>query len=342
MSLTEGLVVRLCTSLCRSLMTVDERHHWRLAQWLRMPLPKNEYWHLVATRSPVPAVESQAKRARLDASYNTQRLVETMASERTRQTQAHGASAMQSVEVVDNRRSVMTSVDAALSDERALALRMLEDATSKRFDFSQPGVIPKITQLLLVLALEPCSLTLEFVLRRRFDDEFVVRNLTAGAGEPMAPGDASVWQRDVKCMSFNLFGRFPELAIQCDSTSDVEQLRAIQDLWCVANEVFDKCSTTLHSERATDFLFNRTLDHLLGDRTELLCNVARANIYAGGTDPGRFTLRRDLFAEAFVCAQLHVLQLHARAPVASSCAARFRQTLDTLKAARLAIVAYVP
>lgn len=313
MSYTEALIRRLCEALWSS-VTRNAAQDYRFAQWLQMPLPRNDYWELVR---PKDDSDSDAKRRRLTKEVKLDRL------------RPGGL-----------RMAAMASVDAALGDERALALRVMEDAARKHFDFSQPGVVPKITQLLLVLALEPCQLSLEFVLRKRFDDDFVVRNFLATAAEPVPPADAVAWHRDVKRMTFNLFERFPELALNCDVGSDLTQLRAVQHLWCLADCLFGKCATTLHSESAHQFAYNGILCELARNRGPLLEAVARANVYAAGTDPGRFALRRDLFAEAFVCAQLHVLQLHTHAPPNSDVAARLQHTLACLKQARAAVALF--
>lgn len=353
MSYTETLVRGLCNTLWTTVVR-NSAQDWRFAQWLQMPLPRNEYWDLVQPKpsgaqrtvatKPVASESAESMRRRMavapaDGNGRT-RVIESLTG-----SQVHAvvpSNGMQTISIATDARAVMMSVDATLSDERALALRVMDDATHKHFDFSRPGVVPKITQLLLVLALEPCQLSLEFVLRKRFDDDFVVRNFLAQSNEPVPPADVVAWHRDVKRMAFNLFGRFPELALNCDIGSDVAQLRAVQHLWCLAEYVFRKCTTTLHSESAHQFAFDRLLDDLARDRTPLLEAVARANIYAAGTDPGRFLLRRDLFAEAFVCAQLHVLQLQSHATPDSDVFAHLGRALASLKLARAAAVLLVP
>lgn len=346
MSYTEALLRSLCSTLWTSVVRSTAQDA-RFASWLQTPLPRNEYWDLVRTAgAPKTAVGADARTA------GTKRPLKSLAGGRVRVIErpggtearavsgssAGGGDVLRTVAIATDARAAMVSVDASLGDERTMALRVMEDTTRRHFDFSQPGVVPKITQLLLVLALEPCQLSLEFVLRKRFDNEFVARNFLASDSEPLAVDDAAAWHRDVKRMAFNLFARFPELALNCDIGSDVAQLRAVQHLWCLAEYVFTKCSATLHSETAQQFAFNHLLDELTRDRAPLLEVVARANIYAAGSDPGRFLLRRDLFAEAFVCAQLHVLQLQAHAQPESETSERLRRSLASLKVARAAIV----
>lgn len=359
MSYTEALIRNLCQTLWQT-VTRNTAQDWRFAQWLQMPLPRNEYWDVVrATAAAADSGTTGAASRKGDAGGNKRkhaptpvatpsgriRVIESadLASRNWQQPSvpitAGSGNGMRMASIDVGARVVMTSVDASLADERAMALRAIEDSTNKHFDYSRPGVIPKITQLLLVLALEPCRLSLEFVLRRRFDNDFVARNFLA-TDTAVPAGDAGAWHRDVKRMAFNLFERFPELALSCDTGSDVTQLRAVQHLWCLADAVFGKCTATLHSETATQFTFNRILNELAHDRTPLLEAVARANIYAAGTDPGRFLLRRDLFVEALVCAQLHILQLHSHATTNSDTAARLRRALDSLKATRATVAQY--
>lgn len=350
MSYTEALLRSLCSTLWTSVVR-SAAQDARFAPWLQTPLPRNEYWDLVRTAGAPKAVVAAAtdtrtagtKRPLKGLSGGRVRVIERLEDTEARaRTHGGGGDGLRTVAIATDARAVMVSVDASLGDERMMALRVMEDTTRRNFDFSQPGVVPKITQLLLVLALEPCQLSLEFVLRKRFDNEFVARNFLATDSDPVAPDDVAAWHRDVKRMAFNLFARFPELALNCDIGSDVAQLRAVQHLWCLAEYVFTKCSATLHSETAHQFAFNRLLDELARDRTPLLEAVARANIYAAGIDPGRFLLRRDLFAEAFVCAQLHVLQLHAHAQPESETSERLRRSLASLKAARAAVVQFEP
>lgn len=331
MSYTEALIRRLCEALWTS-VTRNAAQDYRFAQWLQMPLPRNDYWDLVRPKEST----NDAKRQRTKEPGSPALLQSPLDRLRA----SSGGGGLRMAAIVTDGRAAMASVDATLGDERALALRVMEDAARKHFDFSQPGVVPKITQLLLVLALEPCQLSLEFVLRKRFDDDFVVRNFLATAAEPVPPADAVAWHRDVKRMTFNLFERFPELALNCDVGSDLTQLRAVQHLWCLADCLFGKCATTLHSESAHQFAYNGILCELARNRAPLLEAVARANVYAAGTDPGRFALRRDLFAEAFVCAQLHILQLHTHAPPNSDIATRLQHTLDCLKQARAAVALF--
>lgn len=336
MSFTEALVRSLCDTLWATI-TRSSAQDYRFAQWLQMPLPRNDYWDLVRSSSArqTDAGDGDAKRRRTrDASETA---VHT-AEKRLKPAWA----GVRAAAIVTDGRSAMASVDASLGDERMLALRVMEDATRKHFDFSQPGVVPKITQLLLVLALEPCQLSLEFVLRKRFDADFVVRNFLATTADVVPPEDAAAWHRDVKRMTFNLFGRFPELALVCDVGSDAAQLRAVQDLWCIADSVFGKCSSTLHSETAHHFAYDSILCSIADDRGPLLEAVARANVHAAGTDPGHFYLRRDLFVEALVCAQLHVLQLHTHAAPSSDTAVRLRRTFACLKKTRAAVALFVP
>jgi hypothetical protein len=302
-----------------------------------MPLPRNDYWDLVRSNRQAGAVATEG-----DTMHRRTRETPEFAVHALEKRPMPAWAGVRAAAIVNDGRSAMASVDASLGDERALALRVMEDATRKRFDFSQPGVLPKITQLLLVLALEPCQLSLEFVLRKRFDDDFVVRNFLATAGDPVPLDDVAAWHRDVKRMTFNLFGRFPELALVCDVGSDAAALRAVQHLWCIADSVFGKCNSTLHSEVAHHFAYNSVLDSIADDRGPLLEAVARANVHAAGTDPGHFGLRRDLFVEALVCAQLHVLQLHTHAAPGSDIAARLRRTFTCLKKTRAAVTLFVP
>jgi hypothetical protein len=339
MSFTETLVRSLCDTLWTTI-TRTAAQDYRFAQWLQMPLPRNDYWDLVRSSSnnsssgarQTDAGDGDAKRRR------TRETSELAAQPRLKAAWA----GVRAAAIVTDGRTAMASVDASLGDERMLALRVMEDATRKHFDFSQPGVVPKITQLLLVLALEPCQLSLEFVLRKRFDDDFVVRNFLATAADAVAPEDVVAWHRDVKRMTFNLFGRFPELALVCDVDSDATQLRAVQDLWCIADSVFGKCHSTLHSETAQHFAYDSILCSIAEDRGPLLEAVVHANVHAAGTDPGHFYLRRDLFVEALVCAQLHVLQLHTHATPNSDTAVRLRRTFACLKKTRAAVALFTP
>lgn len=335
MSFTEALVRSLCEVLWTT-MTRNATQHYRFAQWMQTPLPRNDYWDLVrnSTRQ-TDAADGDAKRRRTrETSESTTRALEPRSK--------LAWAGVRSAAIVMDGRSAMASVDASLGDERMLALRVMEDATRKHFDFSQPGVVPKITQLLLVLALEPCQLSLDFVLRKRFDHEFVVRNFLATAGDVLPAEDVAAWHRDVKCMTFNIFGRFPELALACDVASDAAQLHAVQDLWCIADSVFNKCSMTLHSETARHFAYDSILCELADDRGPLLEAVTCTNVHAAGTDPGHFYLRRDLFVEALVCAQLHVLQLHAHAAPNSEVASRLWRTFACLKKTRATVAQLAP
>lgn len=337
MSRTTELVRRLCSVLYDTLVRTPD---WRFANWLQTPLPLNEYWDLVRTPQPAvpgPVTAPDAKRRR----------TATFASADVGAKGAPVAGAVPNrvptvVNVGTDTRTALVSVTGALADEQALLLRSLEDTSRKHFDYTRPGVTPKLTQLLLVVALEPCSLALEFVLHKRFDGEFVARNFLAQSPAALAVDDAGAWARDVKRASFNLFDRFPELAVQCTPETDLAQLRALQHLWCLTDQLFLRCNTTLHSERASDFSYNGLLDQILTDRAPLLIALASANIYAAGTDPGRFTLRRDLFVSACVAAQLHVVHLHAHAQPESPAAQRLSQALGALKAMRVSITALQP
>ena len=337
MSRSEALVRKLCTVLCTSLTRTPD---WRFACWLQTPLPLNNYWHLVREQSrPLQsnaADEHDTKRRRLAAPMPARAQPDTVAaSSRT-------TAPLVSVRVSMDQRAALTSVTMPLADEQALLLRSLEDASRRHFDHSQPGVIPKLTQLLLVVALEPCDLALDFVLHKRVDNEFVARNFLLRSNENVAPGDAGAWARDVKRASFNIFRRFPELAIVCTAETDIEQLRAIQHLWCIADQVFQRCDTTLHSESTAEFRYNHILGELLADRSELLVALATANIYAAGIDAGHFGVRRDLFESACVCALLHVVHLHACAPHDSPVARRLAKSIQAFKRVRIAIAALTP
>jgi hypothetical protein len=47
MSLTEALVRSLCDTLWTTMTRSSAEQDYRFAQWLQMPLPRNDYWDLV-------------------------------------------------------------------------------------------------------------------------------------------------------------------------------------------------------------------------------------------------------------------------------------------------------
>ena len=353
MSRTELLVRKLCSALWTSVVSAGQDH--RLAHWLQTPLPRNDYGNMVASTT-VPgeqapgAAAAAPKRKLVDETPTT--LLQPGSVQRLG-TKRHAVeppkAAIDANKALDNNNNLlltavigaggMQHTAAELADQRAIALSAIDDVARKHFDSAQVGIVPKLTQLLLVLTLEPCALSIDFVLHRRFDGDFVTRNFLA-TDRSQADG-VGAWQRDVKRMSFNFFSRFPELCLFCDSTSSAAELEAIRSLWCLADQIFQKSSKTLHSESAARFLYNSMLSDLAADRAPLLEALARAHIGAGGSDPGRFTLRRQLFTEAFVCAQLHLCDLHAHATDATV-QAQLTAGIDSLRRTRTVISQLTP
>lgn len=361
MSLTEMMVRKLCNTLVSSLV-YNTALHYRFGLWLRSPLPRNEYAHLIADRMPparptiavrpkerAPIAATAASAVQQPAGVRkinvlSKNELPNKRSFETARVDVHakrkGDSDGFAGSITNDLHTSMASVGAALTEERQLTLRVMEDAAERYFGFAQAGIIPKITQLILVLVLEPVNLSLEFVLRKRFSEDFVVRNFLSKSSDTLTTDDVGAWNRDVSRMTFNFFSRFPELAVNCDDTCSVEELRAIQHLWCIADEVFDKCVSTQHSESAREFRYNTTLETILYNRAPLLEAVARANIYAGGTDHGHFALRRDIFVDAFVCAHLHVLDLHAKSTDASGAKRKLQNASAALRKATNTIRQY--
>lgn len=227
------------------------------------------------------------------------------------------------------------SLSTVYAGEQQVAIETLKDSMERRFIENQSGVIGKMAQTLLVLALEPADLSIDFVLHQCFDTNFVACNLVetlreqargtdratplivvddddddgAGGGEQLRE-----FRRQVKKMTVNLYPRFPELAIDCTETNSHELLRALFSLWVCCQALFTGYRLLPQSEQAHSLQpqYRDLLEAALGDRSELLYAAIVSNIEGIGAP--RWLSFRELFCAALMRAHLHVSSLHRLKP----------------------------
>lgn len=231
----------------------------------------------------------------------------------------------------DGRTQIgIDSLASVYGADQNVAVETLKDNMERRFaSHSQIGVVAKISQTLLVLALEPADISLDFLVQHRVDNNIVVSNLLDIAEEqrtgrrPPPPQeeideDENAQMRDfrskVKRITVNLFSRFPELAIDCTETPDPALIKTVFSLWVASGSLFDDTRTSLQGEsaRALRAPYKSVLERVLGDRTELLCATVISNIEGSGLS--RWFLFRELFVTAILRAHLHVDALAEQRP----------------------------
>ena len=224
----------------------------------------------------------------------------------------------------------------------------------------------QVTQLLLVLALEPIDLSLNIALTKNIDEAFIVENLLdisnrqeSGVARPIVVDDVLVgrdlrsalierqnksaalisrYKSTVRCMSVNLFSRFPELAVQCDETTPIALLRALFSFWAVGRHYFENCIDLPQScvLRNLQHKYTPVCESAFGTRADLLYATLAAHIKH--TSPQKRSVARDIALMALGQAETHVAQLLQERPLPefARAVAAFRSVCSRLSASSLA------
>lgn len=247
-------------------------------------------------------------------------------------------------------RNRLDTITTTFGAEQRQAVESLKEQMDARF--GSAGVISKIAQTLLVLALEPADLGMEIVLLQRFDTNLVVENLLHmeaavrqqehppaffGEDDEQALEEGErlrEFRRQFKKMTVNFFPRFPELAIECNETSSIGLLRAVSSLWIASSTLFVQTRVLPHSETARQLhdRFAQLLTRVLADRAPLLYAAVVTNVEGIGVK--RWRHFRDLFVAALLDAYMHTTLLQREAPTDArfpAAARALRQTYERVR-----------
>lgn len=343
--------------------------------WFHSPLSNNDYVHLARdtfTERPLPPLQPTRVRvkqepidskvgilASLNSSTDTRKRIRVMELDEivkhaqptnttidtVRQRGTHNETTAVTTVAYDGRSHIgVDSLSTVYAGEQNVAIETLKDSMDRRFVDSQGGVIGKIAQTLLVLALEPADLSIDFVLHQRFDPSFVAANLLETMRDNESGADQATpvliddddedgeqlrdFRRQVKKMTVNLYPRFPELAIDCTETNAGELLRVQFSLWVCCQSLFQSYRLLPQSEQCSSLhaQYRDLLEQALGDRADLLYAAIVSNIEGIGAP--RWHVFRELFCAALARAQLHVSSLH-----------RIKPDSERLRRARRALLA---
>lgn len=349
MSQTGQLVESLARKICCGL-TEKRGDAVFFAKWLETKLPKNAYEELAtepkASDSGPSGAQVQSRRRALinkgarkqadddheDGVHRVRQLDLSTVEKRDDRGAARMhilkddgvvAATITSEAYDSSARQRSDTVSRIFEEERRQAIRSLHEA-AKRFYSSSSTPIGRLSQTLVILALEPIDVRVEIGFAQLLPLTYVSDQLrlTAHAVGMFALIDGGADDNEdldvahdqtagARYCTYNrllLFGRFRELAVDIDEHLPEELLRATASLWALGEQLFAQKNedVSVHGGGAfAEFRFNAIFERVFGDRRQLLAAFIDTHVVHASN---RETCA-ELFYVALQSAHSHLMML---------------------------------